>query len=124
MKSYKDFISESEHLDEKFRLPQIRLPGRGPRVPGRGPRVPGRGPKPKPGKPGPRGPRGPGGGGGFPNIIDGVKDTVGGLLGGKLFWDGAKWVAGEALGILKQPIGQDKSQVAKGNDQPGLSRVT
>ena len=121
MKSYKDFISESEQLDERIRLPgRIRIPGRGPKPPG------GRGPKPPGGgRQGPRGPRGPGGGGGNP--LGGVSDFVGGLFGGaaaNLVWDGAKWVAGEALGLLKQPIGQDKTAVAKGNDQKGLSRVT
>ena len=111
MKSYKDFISESEVLDEKFRLPRLpRLPGR--RPPGGGRRPPGGGRRP---------PRGGGGGGG---LIDGLRDFGAGLLGGKLVWDGAKWVAGEALGLLKQPIGQEKSAVAKGNDQKGLSRVT
>ena len=121
MKSYKDFISESEQLDERIRLPgRIRIPGRGPKPPG------GRGPKPPGGgRQGPRGPRGPGGGGGnpFEAIGNAAQNFAGGLLGG-MVWDGAKWVAGEALGLLKQPIGQDKTAVAKGNDQKGLSRVT
>ena len=83
MKSYNDFISESEQLNEKFRVPgRIRIPGRGPRPPGRGP---------KPGKPGKPGPRGPGGGGGNPiDAIGGaVQNFAGGLLGG-MVWDGLK----------------------------------
>ena len=106
MKSYKEFILQEDHLEEKVRLP-VRLPGIR-RPPVRPPA--GGGAKPQ--------------GGGLGGFLSNLGIGALGAFGGKLVWDGAKWVVDQTRSTMKQPIGQERSGVSAGKDQPGLPRVS
>lgn len=109
MKSYKEFILQEDYLEEKrgIRLPGVRLPGV--RRPPAG-RPPTGGGKPQ--------------GGGLGGFLSNLGIGALGAFGGKLVWDGAKWVVDQTRSTMKQPIGQERSGVSAGKDQPGLPRVS